>query len=161
MKKSLKRFETVLGTRRPTVQLYEKTVSQLSGNDRQRLRKDLFYLAFCCWEELPGYFRHFLIHLFRHDRELLLSYLLAETPLGELRYSLFNPDLVIKFMHMLEKNKKKERISYLHLAFALLISFRYPYKIRTLAEYLRKKQLVASELLQMAGKIEITGDDDF
>ena len=143
MMKVLKRVQSVLGTKRPTVAVF-----------------DIFMLAFGYWNELPAYFREFLVRLFVHDRECLLHFLLEETPLKELRYPLLKPDLVLKLMFILEKNKKTGRISYLHLAFALLVSFRYPYTLRTLAEYLRKQQPVAGDLLQLAGKIQITGDFD-
>ena len=160
METVLKRVLSVLGSPRPTPPLFKEVFNQLQEPKRKRLRKDLFYLAFVHWKELPLFFRKFLIRLFSHDREFLLDYILEDTPLGELRHPLYKPDLVLSLMHILEQNKTTGRISYLHMAFSLLIAFRYPYKIRTLSEYLRTKQPVAGELLQMAGKIEITGDFD-
>lgn len=156
----MKRVQSTLGTKRPTVSLFNQVLNNLSTKDQQRLRKDVFHLAFGHWNEIPAYFQKFLVRLFVHDREMLLCFLLEETPLKALRYPLLKPDLVLKLLFILEKNKTNGRISYLHLAFALLISFRYPYKLRTLAEYLRKQQPVAGDLLQLAGIIEITGDFD-
>lgn len=160
MKKKLKRIESVLGAKRPTVVLFEKVLNELSAKDQELLKKDVFLLAFSHWEELPSYFRQFLIRFFTHDREILLSFLLEKTPLGDLRFPLVKPELVLKLMYILEKNRTKGRISYLHLAFALLVSFRFPFKLRTLAEYLRRQQPVAGDILQLSGKIEITGDFD-
>ncbi|WP_085537624.1 hypothetical protein [Massilibacteroides vaginae] len=160
MKTTLERVFAVLGSSRPTAPLCKEVFNQLSETKRNRLRKDLFFLAFVHWKDLPLFFRRFLVRLFIQDRELLLCYLLEDTPLGELRCPLYKPDLLLTLLHILEKSKVNGRKSYLHLAFSLLIAFRYPYTLRTLAEYLRTKQPVAGELLQLAGLIEITGDFD-
>lgn len=160
MKKVFKRVQTVLGTKHPTTALYENVLNQLPANEQLRLKNDIFLLAFGYWNQLPEYFHQFLINYFTHDRESLLDFVLENTLLGALRYKLSHPQLVIKVFHILERNKKVGRLSYLHLAFVLLISFDYPYKLRTLAEYLRRGDLTAGELLQLAGKIEINGDFD-
>ncbi|MDD4515978.1 hypothetical protein [Massilibacteroides sp.] len=160
MKKFMLRIQSVMGTKRPSYAVYKQVEKDLSAEQLQNLQRDLFHLAFAYWKSLPNYYRKFLIRVYKHDRESLLIYLLEETPLGELRHSLYKPELVLKLMYMLEKNKKVGRISYLSVAFGLLLSFDYPFKLRTMAEYLRRQQPSAGELLQMAGKIEITGDFD-
>lgn len=160
MKKLLLRIQSVLGQPRPTAKRFKEVFNQLPDYEREQLRKDILLLAFAHWSQLPAYFQRFLVDVFKQDRELLLSFLLEETPLGQLRYALFDRDLVLKLFYIVERNKREGRLSFRHLAFVLLLAFDYPYTLRTLAEYLRRQQPLAGEVLQLAGRIEITGDFD-
>jgi len=149
-----------MGVKRPSYVVYQQVEKQLSADELRDLQRDLFHLAFIYWKALPLYYRQFLIRVYTHDRESLLVYLLEETPLGALRHSLYRPDLVLQLMHILERSKPVGRKSFLHLGFGLLLVFDFPFRLRTMAEYLRRQQPTAGDLLQIAGKIEVTGDFD-
>jgi len=154
---TIKRFQSVLGTEKPTVALFEKALSEMKEKDAIKFRNEMYRFAFTYWRRMPAYYRRFLRKLFIHDRGSLLNYLLKETPLGVLRYELRLPKLVIKVLNLLERTKKGtgKRLSYRHLAFSLSLAFSYNLSLKTLSEYLSESTPDTTEILHLSGTIPV------
>ena len=154
---TIKRLQSVLGTEKPTVALFETALSKMTEKEAEKFRKEMYRFSFSHWRQMPAYYRRFFRKLFIHDRGSLLNYLLKETPLGVLRYELRLPKLLIKVLNLLERAKKGtgKRLSYRHLAFSLSLAFSYNLSLNTLSEYLGEATPDTTEILQLSGKLPI------
>ena len=157
MKKRIERLEDVFGKELPSVELFEKILSEMPEKEAIELKKEMYRFSFCYWNDMLQFHRNFYKKLFIRDRDSLLKFLLNETPLGILRYELHLPKLLIKVLHLLEIPKKAmgKHLSFRHLAFSLSLSFCYNLALGTLADYLSAKNPDTTEILYLAGKIPI------
>ena len=135
----------------PTVAIYDEVVKTLSEDGKLKLDRKIFGLAFSYWDELPRYYRVFILRLYKHDRQMFLDLLLKHSPLGKMRYPLTRPKMLIKMFHLLEATERRHKPSNRQLAFSMLLIFDFPYAVTTLAIYLSKKSPNAEEVLMLAG----------
>jgi hypothetical protein len=157
MKKRIERLEDVFGKKLPSVELFDKILSEMPEKEAIKLRKEMYRFSFNHWNEMSPLHQMFFDKLFTRDRDTFLNFLLNDTPLGILRYELQLPKLLIKVLHLLELPKKGtgKRLSFRHLAFSLSLSFCYNLSLSTLADYLSERNPDTTEILYLAGKIPI------
>jgi hypothetical protein len=154
---TIKRLQSVLGTEKPTVALFDTALSKMTEKEAEKFRNEMYRFSFSHWRQMPAYYRRFFRKLFIHDRGSLLNYLLKETPLGVLRYELRLPKLVIKVLNLLERPKKGKgkRLSFRHLAFSLSLAFCYNLSLKTLSEYLSESNPDTTEILHLSGTVPV------
>jgi len=145
---------------RPTVAIYDEVVKTLSNEEKLKLDRKIFRLAFGYWSDLPRYYRSFLLRLYRHDRQNFLNLLLQHSPLGMMRFPITRPKMLIKMFHLLEATQRGHKPSNRHLAFSMLLAFDFRYAITTMAIYLSTKSPDAEEVLMLAGLKELF-DNEF
>ena len=158
MEKELKRLQSLFGVVKPTVALFESEMEKLPLAESAVWRLLVFRLSFGYYARLPLRYKKFVCKYLKHDRLGYTAYLTRHTPLGGLRYRLVHPGLFLKMVHLLACEPENGKISYLHLASCLLLSFDLPNTLRTLAEKLRVCRHAPDELLQLLGKVEIWED---
>lgn len=156
----MKRIKSVLRTDRPSVSRFVQVCNQLSDEDRESLIRDIKMLSACYWNELPAEFRNFVNALIRHDRQAFADYLVHETPLGDHQMDMGDPQQFLNFVSVYVEVHLVKPVPYRQIAMVLVIEFRIPYKVRTVAEYLQRRVYLAGDLLPLLGRLEIIGDWD-
>ena len=73
---TIKRFQSVLGTEKPTVALFETALSEMAEKEAEKFRNEMYRFSFSHWRQMPACYRRFFRKLFIHDRGSLLKYLL-------------------------------------------------------------------------------------
>lgn len=140
---------------------FDAKLKTLEEPVRRQYLLNLCRLGFGYYDQLPGPFRKFTDAYLKHDRELYIDFLLNHTPLGNLRYTLHNPELLLPLLYVLENADRRGRVMYHQLASSLLLSFSFPYKLETLDNYLCHSQPDAdtlSEFLFLMGKVKVGSD---
>ncbi|MDH6358180.1 hypothetical protein [Parabacteroides sp. PF5-9] len=142
-------LKKLFGGKRPSVRCFNRAIQHLTPQEKTNYYRKAYTMAVYHWEELPGWYRTFLINLVQHDWQQFLDYLHRETILGELTYSLEEPQLFKKVFNLLEKNRKNHKVSFNHLGFCILLSFKYSLKISTLGDCIRTARFTPEELMDM------------
>jgi hypothetical protein len=155
MKETIKRLQEALGTKEFTITAFKKALKTLPEKERKIMKRDVFTLAFLYWEDLAEYQKVFIRSLFLREHEMVLSYLLTKTVLGEIRYPVRDVDSFLKFFHIFYKSKINLKISLRFLSFVLLLVFDLPFKISTLGAYILRRKPYSDELWAFVEKQEI------
>ena len=142
-------LKALFGKEKPSVRKFNAKMSELSAEERAYYRKVVCEVAFCEWRELNGVYRTFIHDFFAHDWQYTLEFLRDETVLETLTYSLREPDLLQRFVGLVEGKSPDYKIpSFVHLAFSLSLAFAFPfpYRIEYLGDKLREKKLTAEDI---------------
>ncbi|WP_293717226.1 hypothetical protein [uncultured Parabacteroides sp.] len=78
--------------------------------------------------------------------------------LGELRFELQEPDIIQRFIDLMEGRAFNHEASFVHLAFSLRLSFSYDYNIEYFGDKLRKRILTATDLNMLKDKTPVTNE---
>jgi hypothetical protein len=155
MEEILKRLQSALGTKEPTITSFRNALRTLPEEEIEAMKRDIFALAFLYWPELAKYQQGYVETILGHEPEMLLTYLIKDTVLGALRYPVKEPESFCKFFHIFSKSKMNHKISTRRLAFSLLLGFDIPLKVRTLAEYIHKKKPDTDDVLGFVQRLDI------
>lgn len=140
-------LKALFGKEKPSVRKFIAKLSELSAEEQAFYREAVRVVAFCEWGELNGMYRTFIHDLFTRDWQQTLEFLQNETVLGSLAYPLREPDLLQRFIGLVEgKNPDYKVPSFVHLAFSLSLAFPFPYTVEYLGDKLREKKLTAEDL---------------
>ncbi len=142
-------LKSLFGKATPSVRRFEKLLEELPP-ERQYYYHELAYrAAFCDWKGMNMRYKTFLIHLFMHDRQQTLNFLLSGTILGSLQYQLREPDIVLRLMGQMEHVPNGFQVSMNHLAFCLLLVFSLTWSVNYLSDKLCSQILRAEDLLRL------------
>lgn len=155
-----KDLKALFGTEVPSVRKFKQKLKDLPPEEQHTWRISAYHAAFCNWQDLPASYRKLLSNLIQNDWQGALDFLVNDTVLGTFRYSLQEPELLLKIIAMLEGKKRHYMPSYLHLAFVLLLVFNSPYKVSYLGELLRTRRPDTDELLDIYGRAKINNIDE-
>ena len=149
MKNLMKDLKGLLGEFRgwPTVELFSVRLAGLPAEDRERHLLGFCKLAFGHYEELPT-----------------VWYLTRHTPWKNARYELHRPDLFLRMAKLVEFTDRDGRLPYSHLAACLCMAFfvrslsdpNSEVLPKSLASRLSALNILPSDILELAGKREIT-----
>ena len=87
-------LKDLFGSEKPSVNKFIYKFNQLPSEKQVRVLKAVREAAFCDWNELPPYYRDFLLSLFSRYRIETLDSLHQDTILGEMTFQLKNPHLI-------------------------------------------------------------------
>lgn len=179
MKKLLESLQALFGEERnhPTVRMFKVGLERLGKEEQGRLLEALCRLAFGYYRKLPMAYRRFVMSYLKTDRDLLVRYLVEETPWGKFRYDLFRPDLFLNMASFVEMTNRKGRLPFLDLATSLLMAFPVwkkgrlgkritgepdhtngSVKAETLAKQLRLSEHSPETILELAAKRDLTDE---
>lgn len=140
-------LKALFGKEKPSVRKFNTKLSKLSAEEQAFYRMAAYKAAFCEWGKLSGMYRTFIHDLFTRDWQQTLVFLRDETVLGTLTYPLREPDLLQRFVGLVEgKSPDYKMPSSVHLAFSLSLAFVFPYKVEYLGDKLREKKLTAEDI---------------
>jgi hypothetical protein len=155
MKFTIRRFQSALGGKEPTITSFRNALKTLPEEEREVMKRDLFALAFLHWPELAKYQQDYVKTILGHEPEMLLTYLIENTVLGSLRSPVKEPESFFKFFHIFSKSKMNHKLSIRRLAFSLLLGFDLPLKVRTLAEYIHRKKPDTDDVFGFVQRLDI------
>lgn len=170
MKNLMKDLKGLLGEFRgwPTVELFSVRLAGLSAEDRERHLLGFCKLAFGHYEELPMGYRRLVDGYLDGERgeNLMVWYLTRHTPWKNARYELHRPDLFLRMAKLVEFTDRDGRLPYSHLAACLCMAF-FVRSLsdpdsevlpKSLASRLSALNILPSDILELAGKREITDE---
>lgn len=170
MKNLMKDLKGLLGEFRgwPTVELFSVRLAGLPAEDRERHLLGFCKLAFGHYEELPMGYRRLVDGYLNGERgeNLMVWYLTRHTPWKNARYELHRPDLFLRMAKLVEFTDRDGRLPYSHLAACLCMAFfvrslsdpNSEVLPKSLASRLSALNILPSDILELAGKREITDE---
>lgn len=144
-------LKALFGKKKPSVRKFETLLSELPPVRRLYYRQLAYKVALCEWDYLTVEYQTFLTNFITHDWQRSIDYLLEHTVLGELRFELQEPDIIQRFIGLMEGKKFNHEASFVHLAFSLRLAFSYEYDIEYFGDKLRKRILTATDLNMLNG----------
>ena len=106
-------------------------------------------------------YKTFLTDFLTRDWQRSVDYLLEHTVLGELRFDLQEPDIIQRFIGLMEGRAFGHEASFVHLAFSLRLSFTYDYGIEYFGDKLRSVILTATDLNMLKDKTPVTNEPGY
>lgn len=152
MEKEFQLLCALFNGNKPTVKVFRDHLAKLPEGKRISLLRDTYRLTMSYWLKLPPEYQAFMKALIKNNRQAWLDFVLRETILGELRYTLQRPDLFIALMKIIELTCRTHRISIDHLAMSTLLAFSFSQKVSTLGEYFQKAILNIKKAMELIGK---------
>lgn len=162
MEEKFQQLQALFGKEKPNVKVFRSKLSKLSKRRQPVVLRDTYLLALGYWKELPPDYRRFLKQLIRNNRQDWLDFLLGETILGELRYTIQRPELFFAMMRIIELSERTHRISIAHLSMSTLTTFNchqkkgskktHSLKINSLSEYFQKALIDVKAVMLLIGK---------
>jgi len=135
--------------KRPSVNRFKQSLKPYSSEEQDKYYQIAYRAAINEWERIPEWYREFFITLVKNDRQRFLDFLLLHTIIGSLRYTLQEPDLLVKLLHLLERKIDHTFVSFNHLSFSVLLAFQLHLKISTLGDKIRTATFFPEELLEL------------
>ena len=127
-------LKDLFGSEKPSVNKFIYKFNQLPSEKQVRVLKAVREAAFCDWNELPPYYRDFLLSLFSRYRTETLDSLHQDTILGEMTFQLKNPHLILRV------------IAFLDVAFCFLLVFPFPCSVEYIGDCLRTKFVTIDDI---------------
>lgn len=145
-----KDLETLFGKGvTPSVKKFAAKLSKLTEQEQQFYHQAAREAAFCEWENLNVRYRTFLTNLFTRDWTRTLAFLHRQTVLGSLMYELQEPALLQRIVALLEGKKDCYNPSFIHLSFALHLSFSFPGSVEYFGDKLRTARATTDDLFYL------------
>lgn len=139
-------LKDLFGSEKPSVNEFIYKFNQLPSEKQVRVLKAVREAAFCDWNELPPYYRDFLLSLFSRYRTETLDSLHQDTILGEMTFQLKNPHLILRVIALLEGRKNGGSPCYLDVAFCFLLVFPFPCSVEYIGDCLRTKFVTVDDI---------------
>lgn len=137
-----KDLKNLFGEDTPTVRLFVSKLKNLSEEEQHFYYRAALSAAFFDWVNLPKRYQLFITHLFAHDRQKTLDYLLRSTVLGTLRFESLDPTLLRQVISLLEgKQENGDMPSFPKLGFSFLLAFHVDYSLKYFSALLRESKL--------------------
>jgi hypothetical protein len=150
----MKDLKMLLGNA-PSVKRFNELLAGLSLEERKSHYHRVYHLAMQQWEGYPKKYRRFFIDFIRHDWQGFADYLHSETALGELRHPVEDEEELKKLFHLMAQSQTNHKVSYNHLSFCILVSFKVSLKISVLGDQIRCKSFYPEEMLDMLQYVQI------
>ena len=154
-------LKVLSGRKKPSVRKFETLLSDLPPVRRLYFRQLAYKVALCEWDYLTVDYQTFLTDFLTRDWQRSVDYLLEHTVLGELRFELQEPDIIQRFIGLMEGRAFGHEASFVHLAFSLRLAFSYPYDIEYFGDKLRSKILTATDLNMLNNKTPVTNEPGY
>lgn len=154
-------LKVLFGRKKPSVRKFETLLSDLPPVRRLYFRQLAYKVALCEWDYLTVDYQTFLTDFLTRDWQRSVDYLLEHTVLGELRFELQEPDIIQRFIGLMEGRAFDHEASFVHLAFSLRLAFSYPYDIEYFGDKLRSKTLTATDLNMLNNKTPVTNEPGY
>lgn len=151
-------LKALFDKKKPSVSKFETLLSELPPVRRLYYRQLAYKVALCEWDYLTVEYQTFLTNFITHDWQRSADYLLEHTVLGELRFDLQEPDIIQRFIGLMEGRAFGHKASFVHLAFSLRLTFSYNYDIEYFGDKLRSKILTATDLNMLKGCTPVTNE---
>ena len=142
-------IKTLLDGKRPSVRNFKNALTRFSAAEQEMYYRKAYQAMLSEWAGMPEWYLTFFIQLVRNDWQRFLDFLLSDTILGQLRYSLQNATMFKKVCSLLERHTKDTPVSYNHLAFAISLCFQVRLKISTFSDQLRTSTFYPEELMEL------------
>lgn len=154
-------LKRLFGRKKPSVSKFETLLSDFPPVRRLYYRQLAYKVALSEWDYLTVDYQTFLTNFITRDRQRSVDYLLEHTVLGELRFELQEPDIIQRFVGLMEGRAFGHEASFVHLAFSLRLSFTYDYDIEYFGDKLRSIILTATDLNMLKEKTPVTNEPGY
>lgn len=151
-------LRALFGKVTPSVSKFETILSDLPPVRRLYFRRLAYKAAMCEWDEMTTRYQLFLTRFFKHDWQRTLEFLQEQTVLGTLPFELQEPDMIFRFIGLMEGKEFGHDSSFVHLAFSLLLVFPYKGSVEYIGDKLRTKTLTAEDLLFLNNRTPLTNE---
>lgn len=151
-------IKILFGKEVPSVRKFKALLAELSSEEQAFYYKAAFEAAFCDWGKMNGSYRSFLTHLFTRDWQATLNFLHRQTVMGTLVYDLQEPAMLQRLIASLEGKKKGYMPSFVHLAFCILLVFRYKGTVEYFGDKLRHKSLSTDDLWELLERVRLDNE---
>lgn len=151
-------LKALFGKKKPSVSKFETLLSELPPVRRLYYRQLAYRVPLYEWDYLTVDYKTLLTVFLTRDWQRSIDYLLGHTVLGELRFELQEPDIIQRFIGLMEGRAFNHEASFVHLDFSLRLSFSYDYNIEYFGDKLRKRILTATDLNMLKDKTPVTNE---
>jgi len=145
----------LFGNKRPSVNLFEQLLSELSPDKQKQYYQMAFFLFLNAYPTVTKHYRYFLTNLVKQKPDKFLDYLFRTSGLGELRCKMENRELLIQIFHILTAKKGNVKSSLPLLAFSISLGFETALQTNILGEYIRKYRFYPETFFELAEYVGI------
>lgn len=154
-----KELKELFGTDTPSVRLFKIKLKKLSKEEQTFYHRAALQAAFFDWEIMSDRYRLFISHLFSHNWQKTLDYLLHSTVMGSLRFELLDPELFQQVVTLLEgKQEDGYTPSFPHLAFVFMLAFKEDYSVKYFSKQLRENKLLKEDFCYLLERAKLGND---
>lgn len=147
-------LKKLFGTDTPSVRLFKIKLKEFSEEEQTFYHQAALHAVFFDWRIMSDRYRLFVTHLFTHNWQMTLDYLLHSTVMGSLRFELLDPKLLQQVITLLEgKQEDGYTPSFPHLAFVFMLAFKEDYSVKYFSKQLRENKLLEEDFWHLLERI--------